>query len=1141
MQKISTLTLFTSLSLLMPGVVHAEASENQTDRYYDPVSGQFITQEEMNAQPTRELLLEVKVKNLILGDLYAQEVEGQLWASLSDVVLLLDFPIVIKTLDNQQIEANGWFIKESNLFSLTPSDINTLSNTAIPPEKILEEPETTTYQLTTDSTPKTVQGTKYINNEPHFLLKDLLSWFNIQSESDISGLTLVLEPAERLPVQEKKRRQQREAVALVSNFDAQFPREDVDYQAFSPILADVQLSARKEVDGNNTFSTSILGSGDLAYMTGRYYVNHRYDERTQDNTINASLYLERNSIEANLLGPLQATHFSIGDNRNASIANLPNTNAFGLRVSNRPYGRITNLSTTDITGLQQPGWDVELYLNGIFIGSQTVGEDGQYNFLQQPLQIGENRFTLRFFGLQGQRDELEELYVLDPAAAVGGKLIYDASLAKQDVNFADFFDNEQASNDYYRVNLHLEKGLSQNLSLTGDYSQYHFSDGELHSFIQPGVRLFWGKTLFNLNHLQDLSAGSQSQFNVSRGLGQGGNHVFNYSFQTQTEDFATDANSLTSVRQLHSIGVNGRFTAPALSYSGAASFTDRYDGTSSESVSLSLSKRFGRLSLNNNLIYSMNHQADNSSSNSMQGLANAGVNWQKFFLRGGLGYTIEPNSEIDTGFLDGQWNISNDFTTQLRYSYNAETDQGSEKMILNWRNSNFVTSFIVEHAQDDWRGQVNLQFSLGSNPITREAFMSSARISNSGALAAQVFEDLNNNQMLDENEPLIENAEVVAVQQHRRAKTDEQGMVMLTGLRGTQVTDIKVTHKSLEDPFWIPSIEGISFLPRPGLVKTLLIPVVTAGEVEGTIKYSQDLFNSPFEQGRVPLVLTNKDNGKEIETESTYDGFFLFETIPPGNYSLQVKPNFLTTKDVETRLPIPIKIDHKGTLVMGANFTLHPKGKFDYSKTPLETASTAYNIDLGEFMSEQNARTVLGALRDVFPNILSEISSRSTLEMLMLKKSANQYQLLLGPVFDLNQVKYICGSLAKENLKCTAKETLVKPLKSMVEPPEDLPFETPQALINESSKPETLNPQAFTLQLMNTSNKFGLENFIEEHQLEEARILEVVQNDEERFILSFGSYPSKKLAQDEAAQIKDRLQIKPWIRTFESIGIKAVH
>ena len=1124
------------LGVVSTSTALAEEKPDVVGKYYDPVSGQFITLDQLNSQPTRELLLEVRVGSLILGELVSQEIEGKLWTSLNELVGLLDFPVNITVNPDKSIEAQGWYIRESNLFSLIP-------NSESSPSPV----DSLSYQLQTNQLNKLVSNSKTINHEAYFPLVEMLSWFDIKSVVDVSGLMLSLKPSEPLPIEEKKLRQSRKTVSLVSDFDAQYPREDVEYRAFSPILTDIQLNALRDGDGSKSYSTSVLGSGDLAYMTGRYYLNHSYRERTGNSDVNASLFLERNSINSDLLGPLKATHFSVGDYRNASIANLPSSNAFGVRASNRPYGRITNLSTTDIRGLQQPGWDVELYLNGIFIGSQTIGDDGQYNFIQQPLQVGENRFTLKFFGLQGQREELEELYVLDPAAAVGGKLIYDVSIGKQNFQLSDLFENDEAPNeDYYRVNLHLEKGLSQNLSVTGDYSQYHFSDGELHHFIQPGLRYFWNKTLFSASHLQDLDAGSQTTLDASRGIGSGGRHVLNYSFLTRTEDFATDVGDVSSVRSAHSIGLNGQLLVAGLNYRVGASLNDFFDDSSSQSYFVNLGKRFGRLNLNHNLIYSRTQLANNTSSSSTLGRLNAGINWYKVFFRGGFDYTVDADNDLNSGYLEAQWNISNNLRTKLRYNYNALTDTSSQGISVNWSHSKFVTSFLVDQADNNWRGQINLHFSLGHNPLTSSLFMTGSRLSNSGAVAAQVFEDLNNNQIQDENEPAIENAEVVAVQQHRRAPTDKKGVALLTGLRGMQVTDIEVTPGSLEDPFWIVSKEGVSFLPRPGLVKTLLIPVVTAGEVEGTVRSAFDLFKSPYEQGRVPLIMTNIDNNKTIETESSFDGFFLFDKVPPGNYTLQVLPTFLESKKLETRLPMSIKVGHQGSLILGANFTLYPKGMFDYSAATSEASGQdkqAYNIDLGEFLSEENARVVLGALRDVFPNILSKLDNSPSYEMLMIKKSNAQYKLVLGPIFDLNDIKYICGSLAAENLKCQPQKVSIQPAGAVTEAINisDKPEPLAKSVLPktaEVNQPDTVNPEAFTLQIMNTSNKFGLENYIEENQLKNARILEVVQNNETRFILTVGTFLNRETAKQVAAKIEKDLNINPWVRTFESINAK---
>ncbi len=993
---------------IVPSLLYA--NNNAQPKYYDPLTSQFITLEEINRAPSRELFLEASVDNIVLGEVNALEFNNELWASLNEVVALLDFPISIKTLANGQIRANGWFINEDNHFSLIPELID--------PKNL--DATTKNYTISVKNNVYKISKFKTINQQIYFSLTEILNWFEIESEFNINDLTLTLKTGERLPIQNKKLREQREVANLVNNFDTQYPREDVEYQLLSPIMTDIQFSLTQDAVGNRSYNVSALGAGDLAYMTGHYYTSYQYADKTDLRKFNGTLYLEKNSTQRDLLGPLNASHLSLGDNRSTPISNLPSGNSFGVRVNNRPYGRITNVSTTNITGLMQPNWDVELYLNGLFIAKQTTSDNGQYNFFNQPLQVGENRFTLRFYGPQGQFQELEEIYHLDSTSAVGGDLIYDLSMTRQNIQIIDFINNESSTMEaHYGLNLHLEKGINKHMSLTSDYSQYHFNDGELHQFFQTGLRSFFWNSIFQFNHLRDIAAGSQNEFSFSKNISSSGNHVLNYSLLNQTPDMKTNSTNESSFRQSQSLALNGNLNIAKLNYGLNVSVTDYFDKRQSQSYQLNLGKSFGQLRLSNNLTYSRNKSIDNQYSSSQSGQLNAAMFWKLIYFRLAMDYAVKPDSKLKNTSLETSWNITNNISSKLTLGFNNIDAVRTEGIHLEWRNSQIITSFSINHTNGSYNSQLNLRFGLGNNPINNQLVMNSSRMSYSGAVAAQVYEDRNHNLRRDKDEPLIEGVEVEAKQQHRRAVTNENGVAFISGLYGGQATDVSVNEATLPDPFMIPAKEGISFMPRPGLVKTVYIPVVTSGEVEGMINYSDNLFKPSRDQGRVPLELINEEGVEILKTKSAFDGFFLFEKIPPGEYKLQVSPQFLEDNSLMTRNPISIKITPKGTLILGANFTLRPKNVFNY-KSATDSTTVAYRLDLGTFLSEENARIIVESLRAIFPEVLSQIMTTSAIEMFLVKKSDHQHQILIGPFYNLNNVRYICGSLAKENLHCQA-------------------------------------------------------------------------------------------------------------------------
>lgn len=1136
-------SLLTSLAILFLAIsayfspTLAEEAKPVIPLYYDPISGKLLTPSQVQMTQTSELIFLVKKKKFDIGELFTFEHNNNYWVSIQEVIDLFDFPITLssQTTENNQLDisANGWYIKASNNFSISTD----------------KTAATWLYNIDSANGEFTFYADKLneIEGEFYFPLNNVLEWFGVTPQINKGKLEIHITSKELFPFEKKDLRNQRGSSALIRDFDLQTPERNSPYKLWAPIFTDVQINANHR-DEANQYSASALGSGDLLYMTGRYFLGaYRADTSTKTN-LQARLSLERNDMYSSLLGPLKATHVSVGDISPTAVGSIPSQGAgLGFRVSNKPFGRITQTATTDITGFQQPGWDVEVYLNNIYQDSQTIDETGQYQFTNLPLSIGLNEFTLKFYGPQGEVEQETQTYNLSREALTGKTFIYDLSVVRQNTQVSSFIDNNQLSpDDHYGLNLHLEKGISDNISLSTDFSHFHLIDGVRHQYVQPGVRFFTNNLLVVLNQVQDLDGGNQSKASVSTSVFK--EHKINYAFTNSTQDFTTSGTaSLNNKKHLHNVKLNGPFPKNRLfhsNYSFTASRQDNYDQSILETQSYGLGFSFGRLQLGANLNNAQSISATQSKTNQQSASVQASFPIKSLHIRNNLQYSLKPTHQLNTSKTTVSWYISNNLNTTLGYDYNFANNTDQKSIALNWSNRHIATGFKINQSPFDTSASLNIRFSLTHNPLNNRFEMSSNRVSHTGAVAALVFEDKNNNQRFDEGEFVIPDAEIVATQQHKKAKTDASGIALLSGLYTTEPTDIVLESASLDDPFWVPSTKGFSFLPRPGLMEVLIVPVVTAGEIEGTVRFSSSIFNPSVEQGRVPMLLTNLTTGETYNKETSFDGFYLFNTVPPGDYQLEINPDFLEKRELSSRSPIKLTIDHRGTLLMGMNFELHLKGKYAVEEQSFEL-NTAYNIDFGTFASEYNARVVLGALRSVFPNLLNTINNESGFEMLLTKQGGDSHALALGPFRNVNHIKHICGELSKENLTCKAQKVRIQPSKPAApaaEPVKVEPVTTPtvENNIKDSAERQSDSNEPltnYTIQWMSTHNKAGLEKFIQEKALKNAKIRTIGTGSKTRYILTTGSYPTRTEASIDADIMEERLNIKPWLRTFQSINI----
>ncbi|MGC9385523.1 MAG: SPOR domain-containing protein, partial [Hydrogenovibrio sp.] len=517
---------------------------------------------------------------------------------------------------------------------------------------------------------------------------------------------------------------------------------------------------------------------------------------------------------------------------------------------------------------------------------------------------------------------------------------------------------------------------------------------------------------------------------------------------------------------------------------------------------------------------------------------------------------LEPNQEVQYGNIDFLWTFNSDWNAEASYDYSLLQDQLTQGYRINWQNRYFLSSLRYFETEGNNSIQLNFSFSLGHDPLDSLPVVSAQRLANTGSVSAVVYEDLNNDQQRQANEPVIPNAQVIATQQRRRAKTDEDGKAFIPGLYGTTPTDVTVVPKSLEDPFWIPSGDGTAFLPRPGLVKVVEIPIVTAGEVEGQVAFQSELFSDEQDQGGVPLILTDHQRDRSFTTRSAFDGFFLFDMIPPGDYELSVDPDYLKKHQLASRRPMQVKIGARGTLIVGANFDIYPESLYRY-QNDADDSGQSFALDFGTFLSEKNARMVLNALRQVFPQALGQATSENGFEVAMQQNQLGQVNLSLAPLQDLDQAKYVCGALASEGLPCqirplaspqpakpsklapTTKTTAVTP--PATKPPGLVKNEAPAQRLKSESTPVKTAPMAtkappkiegngFTIQLVSVSGEFAAEEYIESNGLTQAKIQPRRVNGDVMFAVIYGHYPTRQAAQADAQKLKTQLNIQPWIK-----------
>ena len=236
--------------------------------------------------PEGELLFfSAFVKRNYLGEIFGVKSKSGVLIDLLSFSENLDFAININSND---FIAQGWFISVDNQFYL---DLNT--NTA--------QINSVKYSFNSQQA--------YADNGDIFVDSDLLAqWFSLDIDIEYSGLELNVSSATKLPIEIKREREQRKVATNSESPQARLPWKASPYSVVSSPLADVQLSVATS-NNDSAAGYSVLGSNDLAYFNSQYFFAGRKEDLLSDSRLSFS----RQSKDAQLLGPLNATTVEFGD------------------------------------------------------------------------------------------------------------------------------------------------------------------------------------------------------------------------------------------------------------------------------------------------------------------------------------------------------------------------------------------------------------------------------------------------------------------------------------------------------------------------------------------------------------------------------------------------------------------------------------------------------------------------------------------------------------------------------------------------------------------------------------------------------------------------------------------------------------
>ena len=822
-----------------------------------------------------ELILQIRVKGIEATDtIIGYGGRNGVYLPLGELSRILDLAVIV---GNQGTHAEGWFLDESRTVAVdTGRKVLATGDQILPWE---------------DGAIQALDGEMYLRS-------DLFgSLFPLLVEPDLRSQSVLITTLEPFPFEERMRRDaQRSRLSgqeKVREKDA-WPREDTEWLALSFPLSDVELRAVSDSAKGPRGELDIRLSGDVAWMTGQAYFNMT----TRDGLVASLVGLGRRDVDGDLLGPLEATEFQIGD---VATTNMPlglrGTAGRGGFVTNEPIGSLSVFDQIDLRGVLPDGYDVELYRNDVLLGSTRTPVNGQYEFLQVPVDYGVNLFRLVFYGPQGQRrEELRQINVGDGRLSPG-KLQYSVGMVQRNVNLLgvegpDFRPLDRYG-DWQAVG---EVAYGINQAITGVASAALFQDGPQDRWLATaGIRTGIGTVAIRAD------AGLSQGGGRAVGLGLGG-RAFGGAFTVS--HFEYGGNFIDEVRSLGSeplrraseadlnlsLGLAGIVDGTTLPLTVRGRHLEFADGRTQSTGAVRGSLRIPGYILSNTLEFSRN--TTNSERSFFQLAGNfdlATFNRSSTQFRGTVGYRIAPEPSVT--LLGAEVNHAFDERTVVRGSaaYGFASDSLTLGLSAIREFDKFTVAFDSNYTLDtkSYAVALRLGLSFGRDPVRKRLFVSSPGLSGAGVVAARVFHDRDGDSLYGPGDVPLPEVDIAVF--NNSATTDRDGFARLARLGNGNRVSVQLDPSTLPDIYMAPESRGIEIVPRAGRVHITEFPILNLSEIEGTVSFKKDDSNTGV--SGIRMGFQNEQGEIEEWVQTQRDGYYFYERVKPGPYSVILDPD----------------------------------------------------------------------------------------------------------------------------------------------------------------------------------------------------------------------------------------------------------
>jgi len=554
----------------------------------------------------------------------------------------------------------------------------------------------------------------------------------------------------------------------------------------------------------------------------------------------------------------------------------------GFAITNAPFVRPSLLGSLRYAGTLQPGWSVEAYRGGDLVAYDSTDATGRFA-IDLPVRYGENPVDFVAYGPFGEIREFNRTYRVLAELLPASQFEYGLSVGQCPA---------PAVTCRATANLDLRYGATRRWTLQG------------------GIDQFWRDSVADRFHPYASVVGNPSNSWAVQGELVGSGLVsgalryepsVDLRIEGEYEHFAHDTAPVVFTPGRRGQWSLSGFLRPH-SATGLFFFNGRVDHISTDAGALTRAQVDASIQTDEVRFLPyvrLEHGSlgGGGSDRKFAGLATFMLprpRWGGFLSQMLLRTTTEI--ERRSGLVSWAAFAARPVTHGMRLELGARWQRGAEGLTYSLTLTSYfpavraVTSFIAPPGQPISGSQFVQGSVLWDRRTDRLGVAPGPSVERSG-LTGHVFLDENANGIRDPGEPPIINARVLIGS--LSARSDSEGSYHVWDLVPFEPVIVSLDSLSLESPLLVPLFARTSIVPGPNRFRSLDIPVVESGIIEGRV------VRNGAGVAAVTLFLTDRRSGARRTLVTFHDGAFYLMGVRPGDYELTVSEQVLDALAVD--------------------------------------------------------------------------------------------------------------------------------------------------------------------------------------------------------------------------------------------------